>query len=98
VRDTLYVEALAAPDTIDTLPEKTLKAMAERGEVGEAMDPGGGDAEKTLAEFAAAGIDVDAIAEQLQVEGATSFVKSWNGLMQRIADKGGALGRPAKRA
>jgi transaldolase len=97
-RDTLYVEALAAPDTIDTLPEKTLKAMAEHGEVAQAMDPGGGDAEKTLAEFAAAGIDVEAIAEQLQVEGAAAFVKSWNGLMQRIADKGGALGRPAKRA
>jgi transaldolase len=96
--DTLYVEALAAPDTIDTLPEKTMKAMAEHGKVGEAMDPSGGDAEKTLAEFAKAGIDVDAIAEQLQVEGATAFVKSWNGLMQRIADKGGALGRPAKRA
>jgi transaldolase len=72
--------------------------MAEHGKVGEAMDPSGGDAEKTLAEFAKAGIDVDAIAEQLQVEGATAFVKSWNGLMQRIADKGGALGRPAKRA
>lgn len=96
--DTLYVEALAAPDTIDTLPEKTLQAMADHGNVGKAMDAGGGDAEQTLAEFAAAGIDVDAIAEQLQVEGATSFVKSWNGLMQRIADKGGALGRPAKRA
>ncbi len=95
---TLYAEALGAPDTIDTLPEKTLKAMAEQGDAFPAMDPGGGDSEKTLAEFAAAGIDVDVIAEQLQVEGATAFVNSWNGLMQRIADKGGALGRPAKRA
>ncbi len=97
-RDTLYAEALAAPDTIDTLPEKTLHAMADHGKVGELMPADGGDGEQTLAEFAAAGIDVDAIAERLQVEGATAFVKSWNGLMQRIADKSGALGRPAKRA
>jgi transaldolase len=96
--DTLYVEALAAPETIDTLPEKTLHAMADHGKVAGAMAADGGDAESTLAEFRAAGIDVDSIAEQLQVEGATAFVKSWNGLMQRIADKSGALGQAAKRA
>jgi transaldolase len=96
--DTLYVEALAAPDTIDTLPEKTLKAMAEHGNAEKVMDRNGGNAETTLAEFAAAGIDVDAVAGQLQVEGATAFVKSWNGLMQRIADKSRATEKPARRA
>ncbi len=96
--DTLYVDALGAPETINTLPEKTLHAAADHGNVGPRMDPKGGDAEQTLAAFTKAGLDVDALAEQLQVEGATAFVKSWNGLMQRIADKSGALGRPAKRA
>jgi transaldolase len=96
--DTLYAEALAAPDTINTLPEKTLKAMADHGKAERVMDSNGGDAEKKLAEFGAAGIDVDAIAEQLQVEGATAFVKSWNGLMQRIADKSRSPGISAKRA
>ena len=98
VSDTLYAEALAAPDTINTLPEKTLKAMADHGKVEEVMDPQGADADKKLAEFAAAGIDVDALAEQLQVEGATAFVKSWNGLMQRIADKSHERSMSAKRA
>jgi transaldolase len=96
--DTLYVDALAAPETINTLPEKTLHAVADHGKVAGRMDPKGGDADQTLAAFTKAGLDIDALAEQLQVEGATAFVKSWNGLMQRIADKSGALGRPAKRA
>lgn len=96
--DTLYAEALAAPDTINTLPEKTLKAMADHGKVENAMERSGGDAERTLAEFSAAGIDIDSVAEQLQVEGATAFVKSWNGLMQRIADKSQLPGLSAKRA
>lgn len=96
--ETLYVEALAAPDTINTLPEKTLHAMAEHGSVGKIMDPEGGDAEKVLAQFASAGIHADELAGQLQREGAAAFVNSWNGLMQSIADKGGALARPAKRA
>ena len=96
--DTLYVEALAAPDTINTLPEKTLHALADHGKVAGEMAADGGDAEPAIAEFAAAGIDVDAIAERLQVEGATAFVKSWNGLMQRIADKSGVLGRVVRRA
>lgn len=91
--DTLYVDALAAPDTIDTLPEKTLLAVGDHGKATGVMAADGGDAEKTLAEFAAAGIDVGAIADQLQREGAAAFVKSWNGLMQRIAEKGGSLRR-----
>jgi transaldolase len=87
----LYVEALAAPDTIDTMPEKTLLAFAEKGSVKAVMAKDGGDAEQVLARFARAGIDVDALAAQLQVEGAASFVKSWTELMQRIKDKSAAL-------
>jgi transaldolase len=87
----LYVEALAAPDTIDTMPEKTLLAFAEKGSLKAAMAKDGADAEQVLGRFAQAGIDVDALAAQLQVEGAASFVKSWNDLMQRIKDKSAAL-------
>lgn len=87
----LYVEALAAPDTIDTMPEKTLLAFATGGTVKSPMAKDGGDAEQVLARFAAAGIDVEALAARLQVEGAESFVKSWAELMQRIADKSAAL-------
>ena len=87
----LYVKALAAPDTVDTMPEKTLLAFAEKGTLGPVMGVDGGDGEQVLARFAKAGIDVDAIATQLQVEGAASFVKSWTELMQRIKDKSAAL-------
>ena len=89
--DTLYVEALAAPDTIDTMPEKTLKAFAAHGRLSGPMDADGGDAERTLAEFARAGIDVDALATQLQREGADAFVKSWKQLLDRIERKSRAL-------
>ncbi len=75
--DVLYVKALAAPFTINTIPEKTLKAFADHGEVGSLLPADGGDCEEVLAEFAAAGIDVHALAAQLQDEGAKSFVKSW---------------------
>ena len=84
---TLYVEALAAPFTVNTMPEATLKAFADRGEVGATLPPDGGDCEETLAQFAKAGIDIDALAAKLQDEGAKSFVKSWNGLMGAIAAK-----------
>jgi transaldolase len=87
----LYVEALAAPDTIDTMPEKTLLAFAQNGELNGVMAKDGGDAEQVLARFAGAGIDVDALAAQLQVDGAASFVKSWTELMQRIKEKSAAL-------
>jgi transaldolase len=87
----LYVEALAAPDTIDTMPEKTLLAFAEQGGVKGVMAKDGADAEQVLGRFAKAGIDVVALAAQLQVDGAASFVKSWNELMQRIKDKSAAL-------
>ena len=85
--DTLYVEALAAPDTIDTMPEKTLHAFAEHGRLKGPMPEGGGDAESTLQLFARAGVDIDALATQLQQEGAQSFVKSWQDLTQVIASK-----------
>jgi transaldolase len=89
--DTLYVEALAAPDTINTMPEKTLHAFADHGHVGALLAPDGGDADATLAQFAKAGVDVGAVARQLQDEGAQAFVDSWTELLQRIGDKRGAL-------
>ena len=94
-RDTLYVEALAATDTVDTIPEKTLRAFAEHGELKGAMAVDGDDAESVLARFAQAGIDVDALALQLQRDGARAFVKSWKELLGRIADKSAALAVPA---
>ena len=89
--ETLYLEALAAPDTIDTTPEKTLLAFAQRGAVAGAMRDDGGDAESVLAHFAQAGVEIGALALKLQHEGAQAFVKSWQALMQRIADKSKAL-------
>ncbi len=94
VSATLYVEALAAPDTIDTMPEKTLHAFAERGALRGTMAADGGDAEAMLARFARAGIDIGALAIRLQHEGAQSFVKSWQQLLQRIAAKSAALANP----
>jgi transaldolase len=85
--DTLYVTALTAPFTVNTMPEGTLKAVAEHGEIGPVMAPDGGDCETVLAGFAKAGIDIDALANRLQEEGAASFVKSWNDLMGRIESK-----------
>jgi transaldolase len=90
----LYVEALAAPDTIDTMPEKTLLAFAANGTVKGVMREDGGDSEQILARFSQAGIDIDALGSQLQLEGAQSFVKSWAELLQRIADKSTALAKP----
>jgi len=91
--DVLYIKALAAPFTVNTMPEATLKALADHGEIGPLLPPGGGDCEAVLAEFATAGVDVDALAAQLQDEGAKSFVKSWNELMNVIATKGAALAK-----
>ena len=82
--DVLYIEALAAPDTIDTMPDKTLLAFADHGEVGEPIPPDGGDADEVLAQFRSAGIDTDELAARLQREGAEAFNKSWNDLLQSI--------------
>ena len=89
--DTLYVEALAAPDTINTIPEKTLHAVAEHGALSGVMAEDGGDCEAVLDQFKRAGIDTAALAVELQREGATSFVESWHNLLKRIAEKGSAL-------
>jgi transaldolase len=89
--DMLYVRALASPFTINTMPEGTLKAFGDHGEIGELLTPGGGDSEKVLASFAQAGIDVDALAARLQDEGAAAFVKSWNDLIACITSKSAAI-------
>jgi transaldolase len=85
--DVLYINALSAPLTVNTMPEATLKALADHGQVGAILSEDGGDCEEVLAQFASAGIDVGALATQLQDEGAKSFVKSWNDLMAVIAAK-----------
>jgi transaldolase len=90
--DTLYVKALAAPFTVNTIPEATLLAFADHGEVGAATPADGGNCEAVLAEFAKAGVDIDALAARLQDEGADAFVKSWNELMGVIAAKSVSLG------
>jgi len=87
----LYVEALAAPETINTMPEKTLLAFAKGGELHATMPKDGGDCETVLKRFSDAGIDVMALATTLQTEGAASFVKSWKELMERIATKSAVL-------
>ncbi len=89
--DVLYIAALGAPDTINTIPEKTLLAFANHGAPGEVLPFDGGDAEKVIAAFANAGIDDDKLAADLQREGAESFVKSWKDLLDRIGSKHTAL-------
>jgi transaldolase len=91
--DLLYVQALAAPYTVNTMPEATLKALAAHSNLTKLMPQDGGDCEAVLAEFGKAGIDVDALAARLQDEGAKSFVSSWNDLMAVIASKSAALGK-----
>lgn len=93
--DVLYVKALAAPFTVNTMPEATLLALADHGELGSIMSADGGDCEAVLAQFAKAGISVDALAAQLQADGAKSFVKSWNELLGVIASKSDALKQAA---
>lgn len=89
--DILYVKALAAPFTVNTMPEGTLKALADHGELSTILPADGGDCEEVLTQFAKAGVDVGALAAQLQDEGAKSFVASWNELMSVIASKSAAL-------
>jgi transaldolase len=91
--DVLYIKALAAPFTVNTMPEGTLKALADHGALGEMLPADGGDCEEVLARFASAGIDVDALAAQLQDEGAKSFVNSWQELMGVITGKSAALAK-----
>jgi transaldolase len=89
--DVLYVKALAAPFTVNTMPEATLLALADHGELGSIMSADGGDCEAVLAQFSQAGVNLDALAAQLQVEGAKAFVKSWEELLAVIASKSSAL-------
>ncbi len=89
--DILYIKGLAAPFTVNTMPEGTLKAFADHGDVGATLSADGGDSETVLAQLAKAGVDVDALAARLQKEGAESFVKSWNELMGVIKSKSATL-------
>ena len=89
--DVLYVKAFAAPLTVNTIPEATLKAFADHGDVGALVPADGGDCEAVIASHRKAGIDVDALASQLQDEGAKAFVKSWHELLGVIASKSAAL-------
>jgi transaldolase len=93
--DVLYVKALAAPFTVNTMPEATLKALADHGELGAILPADGGDCEEVLTKFAKSGIDVNALAAQLQDEGAKSFVNSWNDLMAVITSKSASLKQAA---
>jgi transaldolase len=89
--DTLYISGFAAPNTVDTMPENTLLAFADHGEVGALLSADGGDSAQTLAAFEAAGVDVAALGQRLQDEGAEAFVTSWNELVERLASKGSEL-------
>jgi transaldolase len=91
--DVLYIKALAAPFTVNTMPEGTLKALADHGSIGTILPVDGGDCEAVLTEFVKSGIDIDTLAAHLQDEGAKSFVKSWNELMAVIASKSAALAK-----
>ena len=89
--DVLYIKALAAPFTVSTMPEATLNALADHGDLSEIMSADGGDCEAVLEQFAAAGIDSDDLGAKLQDDGAKSFVSSWNDLMEVIASKSASL-------
>jgi transaldolase len=93
--DVLYIKSLAAPNTINTMPEGTLKALADHGDIGGILQRDGGDCEDVIAEFGKAGINVDALGVQLQDEGAMSFVESWNDLMKVIESKRMVLAKGA---
>ena len=89
--DTLYIEKLASPFTVNTMPQNTLEAFYEHGHVGDVLPADGGDYEEGLAAFTAAGVDLDALAAKLQSDGADAFVKSWKQLIERIDQQSAAL-------
>jgi transaldolase len=93
--DVLYIKALAAPNTVNTMPEGTLKALADHGDVGSVLPADGGDCDQVLAQFAQAGVDIEGLGAQLQEEGAKSFDDSWNELMKVIASKSATIGKGA---
>jgi transaldolase len=92
--DTLYIEALAAPDTINTMPEKTLHAFAEHGEIKDVLPADGGDAEEVLAAFGRRGVDEAVLAARLQTDGTEAFDRSWRDLMACIATRAASFGTP----
>jgi len=89
--DTLFITGLAAPLTVNTIPDETLEAFHDHGTLQGALPADGGNADAQLAEFAAAGVDVEALAAKLQTDGAQAFVDSWNDLIKRIAEQQGAV-------
>ena len=89
--DTLYIEAFAAPDTINTMPDKTLEAFADHGKVGDPLPADGGDCEEVFKAHQDAGIDTDALGLKLQKDGADAFVKSWNELLETIKSESARL-------
>src|SRR5207249_7107054 len=91
--DVLDVKSLAAPHSVKTMPEKTLLALADHGEIGAMLTHGGGDAEEVLNRFTQAGVDLDALAADLQREGAAAFVKSWDDLLACLREKSATLRR-----
>ena len=93
--DVLYVKALAAPFTVNTMPEATLNALANQKQLGSILPADGGDSEEVLSQFARAGVSVDALAAQLQQDGAKSFVNSWEELMSQITSKTAVLKKAA---
>jgi transaldolase len=95
VSDILYVKALAAPFTVNTMPEATLNALAQHTELGSFPSPDGGNCENVLAEFKKAGVGIDELATRLQDEGAKAFVKSWSELIGVIESKSDAIRQAA---
>ena len=93
----MYIKALAAPFTVNTIPEGTLHALADHGGLSGLLPANGGNCENVLAQFAAAGVDLHALSVRLQAEGAASFVKSWHSLMAVIASKSAELTAAASR-
>ncbi|MFM8893519.1 MAG: transaldolase family protein, partial [Planctomycetia bacterium] len=93
--DTLYVTALAAPHTVNTIPEQTLLAFADHGGVGEGLSSGGGSGDETVAAIARSGVDLHAVGEKLQRDGADAFVKSWHELLDVIGTKSRTATAPA---
>jgi len=91
VSDVLYIKALAAPFTVNTIPEATLIALADHGDVTGLLPANGGSCEDVLKQFAGAGVDLQALAVKLQADGAASFVKSWHSLMAVIASKSATI-------
>ena len=91
--DILYIKGLVAPLTINTMPDVTLQAFADHGELGPELRADGGDSEQVLGRFRKAGVDLDALAAKLQKDGAESFVTSWNELLKMIASKSSSLAK-----